>query len=57
MKQFNAKVCGGAPLTDEEVQEAAELKIRFPPDPELAKALEPSLEAYRKHLYPHLPLR
>ena len=49
MKQFKAKR-GGDPLTDEEVQEAAELNLRFPPDPELAKALEPILEAYRMHL-------
>ena len=36
MKQFNAEVLGGDPLTDEEVQEAAELELRFPPDPDFA---------------------
>ena len=48
MKQFNAEVGGGDPLTDEEVQEAAELELRFPPDPDFAKGFEWYSEALRK---------
>ena len=36
------------PLTDQEVQEAAELKKRFPPDPERAKLSEPFSRILRK---------
>jgi hypothetical protein len=48
MKKFYAEVRGGDPLTDEELQEAAELKLRVRPRSELAKALEPILAVLRK---------
>jgi hypothetical protein len=38
-KQLYAEI-GRDPLTDEETRELAELHLRFPPDPEMAKACE-----------------
>ena len=48
MKQFNAEVRGGDPLSDEEMRVVAELKKRFPPDPERAKLSEPFSRILRK---------
>ena len=48
MKQFNAEVRGGDPLSDEERRDVAELKKRFPPDPERAKVSEPFSRILRK---------
>ena len=48
MKQFNAEVRGGDPLSDEERRDVAELKKRFPPDPERAKLSEPFSRILRK---------
>ncbi len=48
MKQFNAEVRGGDPLSDEEKRDVAELKKRFPPDPERAKLSEPFSRILRK---------
>jgi hypothetical protein len=48
MKQFNAEVRGGDPLSDEEMREVAELKKLSPLDPELAKEFEPILQIFRK---------
>ena len=44
-KQFYALAQGRDPLTDEEVQELASLKLRYPPDPN--DPLAPTWEAYR----------
>ena len=47
MKQFNAKVRGGDPLSDEEMRDVAELEKLSPLDPELAKEFEPILQIFR----------
>ena len=48
LKQFEAEVLRRDPLTDDEVRELADLRMRFPPDPEVAEAFKPFSEALRK---------
>jgi hypothetical protein len=48
MKQFNAEVRGGDPLSDEEMRDVAELKKLGPLNPELAKEFEPIRQIFRK---------
>jgi hypothetical protein len=48
MKQFNAEVRGGDPLSDEEMRDVAELTKLGPLNPELAKEFEPIRQIFRK---------